>query len=123
LKGYILDASVAAKWFLESEAYSQQAQALFRAHRTGKLWFLAPDFFWFEIANILWKAVRRRRISRNDAEESLAELTASISLSTVSSASLRDDALAIAVEYNCAVYDAAYLALAMNSGLPMITAD
>jgi predicted nucleic acid-binding protein len=36
---------------------------------------------------------------------------------------LRDDALAIALEYNCAVYAAGYLALAMNSGLPLITAD
>jgi predicted nucleic acid-binding protein len=36
---------------------------------------------------------------------------------------LRDDALAIALGYNCAVYDAAYLALALNSGLPLIIAD
>jgi predicted nucleic acid-binding protein len=123
LSGYVLDASVAAKWFLEPEPYTQQAKSLYRAHRAGRVSFLAPVFFWFEIANVLWKAVRRRRISRNDAEVSLADLAATISIPTVSSVILRDDALTIALEYNCAVYDAGYLALAMNSGLPLITAD
>lgn len=123
MNGYVLDAIVAAKWFLEAEPHIQQAQSLFRTHRAGTLAFIAPDFFWFEIANILWKAVRRRRITRSDAQGSLSDLAASISIPTVSSLILRDDALAIALEYNCAVYAAGYLALAMNSGLPLITAD
>ena len=93
------------------------------AQRAGAVFLTAPDLIWLEIANVLWKAARRRTLSKNLATEALIGPSSSVSISTLSSAALRDDALAIAVEYNCAVYDAAYLALAMNSGLPMITAD
>jgi predicted nucleic acid-binding protein len=123
LKGYVLDASVAAKWVLDSEAHKEQADALYDAHCDGAVFFTAPDFFWFEIANVLWKAARRRRLSKSQATSDLIKLEQSVSISTVSSVALREDALTIALEYNCAVYDAGYLALAMNSGLPMITAD
>ncbi len=123
MNGYVLDASVAAKWVLEAESYREQAIALLAAHRSGAVFFIAPDFFWFEIANVLWKAARRRRLSARQAEDAFIELSSSVAITTASSIALRDDALAIALEYNRAVYDAAYLALAMNSGQPMITAD
>jgi predicted nucleic acid-binding protein len=123
LSGYILDASVAAKWVLEDGSYKQQAKSLLAANIAGRVSFTAPDFFWFEIASVLWKAARRRRLSRVLASEALTYLISTVSIPTVSSLILRDDALAIALEYNCAVYDAGYLALAMNSGLPLITAD
>lgn len=57
------------------------------------------------------------------ASEALTYLISTLSIPTVSSLILRDDALSIALEYNRAVYDAGYLVLAMNSGFPMITAD
>ena len=101
----------------------EQATSLLTSQRAGALFLTAPDFIRLKIANVLWKAARRRRLSKNLATEALIGPSSSVSISTLSSAALRDDALAIAVEYNCAVYDAAYLALAMNSGLPMITAD
>jgi predicted nucleic acid-binding protein len=123
LSGYVLDASVAAKWIFETEPYSKQAKTLLDAHEAGEVFFSAPDFFWFEIANVLWKAARRGKVSRSQAQAGLTRLEQSVSIPTVSSVVLRDDALAIALEYNCAVYDAAYLALALNSGLPLITAD
>jgi predicted nucleic acid-binding protein len=123
LRGHVLDASVAVKWVLDDEPHKAQAKSLFAEHKAGIVFFTAPDFFWFELASVLWKAGRRRRLSKSLASEALAYLTSTVSLPTASSLLLRDDALSIALEYNCAVYDAAYLALAMNSGLPMITAD
>lgn len=123
MRGYVLDASVAAKWVLDAEPYEDRADLLYDAHRDGAVFFTAPDFFWLEIANVLWKAARRRRLSRSQAAADLITLEQSVSISTVSSVALREDALTIALEYNCAVYDAAYLTLALNSGLPLITAD
>jgi predicted nucleic acid-binding protein len=123
LSGYVLDASVAAKWLLDHEPYAQEAKSLLRSHASGRISFTAPDFFWLEIGNVFWKAVRQQRISKDVAEDYLVELASSVSIPTVSSVILREDALLIALTYNRSVYDSSYLALALTSGLPMITAD
>lgn len=98
MSGYVLDASVAAKFVLNAEPQSRQAQSLLRSHRAGKLTVVAPDFFWFETANVFWKSARRARISRSNAKEALTHLELSLRVPTVSSMLLREDALAIALE-------------------------
>jgi predicted nucleic acid-binding protein len=118
-----LDASVAAKWLLDHEPYAQEAKSLLRSYHSGKVLFLAPDFFWLEIGNVFWKAVRQRRVPRAAAKDYLVDLPSSVSISTVSSLILREHALLIALDHNRSVYDSSYLALAATSGFPMITAD
>jgi predicted nucleic acid-binding protein len=66
----VVDASVAAKWFLPAtgETLTQQALQLLRHYAAGELRFLVPDLFWAEFANIMWKAVRQRRWPQASAE-------------------------------------------------------
>ena len=76
MTSYVLDASVAAKWFLPPahETLVPEAQRLLGDYAEGKLRFLVPDLFWPEFGNILWKATRQGRISQKSAEDAIAAL-------------------------------------------------
>jgi predicted nucleic acid-binding protein len=121
---YVLDASVAAKWFLPParETLAAEALRLLDGYAGGSLRFLVPDLFWPEFGNILWKAVRGGRISRESAEEAIAAL-GQRKIPTVSSASLLNNAFTIAAAFNRTVYDGTYVALAVASNALLVTAD
>jgi predicted nucleic acid-binding protein len=120
----VLDASVAAKWFLPPthESLTNEAQRLLHDYVGGSLRLLAPDLFWAEFGNILRKAVRQRRLSRESAEEAIKSL-GERDISTTPSRSLLKDAFTIAAEFDRTVYDGIYVALAVVSGAPLVTAD
>ena len=121
---YVLDASVAAKWFLPRahETLVDEALALLSDYAADRISLLAPDLLWPEFANILWKAVKRRRISTALAHEAIAELL-SLEIVSVASSSLLDNAFTIAARFDRTVDDALYIAVAAESGAAVITAD
>jgi predicted nucleic acid-binding protein len=121
---YVLDASVAAKWFLPRAGETNTAEALqlLRDYSTGAVDLTVPDLFWPEFGNILWKAVRPGRISRRSAEEAILSLERQ-QISTAPTAKLLADAFAIAASFDRTVYDAVYVALAIASDAPLLTAD
>ena len=92
------------------------------AYGAGEIDLLVPDVFWAECGNILWKAVRRGRLSRVDAESALDSMMRR-EFRTFPSAQLLPAALPIAFQFGRAVYDCLYVALAMQSKTEMITAD
>ena len=120
----MLDASVAAKWFLpaDDEDLVPQALELLARQTKSELRFIVPGIFWAQISNIFWKAVRARRCPRQYAEESIAFLQQK-NLTTVSSRELMSDALAIAITFDRTVYDSLYVALAVSYNVPLVTAD
>ena len=120
----ILDASVAAKWFLprSGEPLAEEAMALLRRYADGDVEFAVPDLFWAEIGNILWRAVRTGRLSQKLATEALTDML-HYGLPTVAARDLADHALAIALATGRTVYDAMYVALAIQKDTFVITAD
>ena len=120
----VLDASVAAKWFLPraGEPLADEALALLRRYADGEIELTVPDLFWAEFGNLLWKAVRTGRVSGTTATEALTDMLY-YGLSTVSGRELAEDALAIALSTGRTVYDAMYVALAIQRGATFITAD
>ena len=120
---YVLDASVAAKWFLPvGETLGEQAVALLNAYAAGRIALLVPDLFWPEVGNILWKAARSGRMSMASAREAAAALLAS-GLRTTPAQPMVAHALEIAAEFERTVHDAIYVALAVESNHPLVTAD
>lgn len=120
---YVLDASVAAKWFLPvGETLGEQAVALLNAFAAGRIALLVPDLFWPEVGNILWKAARSGRMSMASAREAAAALLAS-GLRTTPAQPMVAHALEIAAEFERTVHDAIYVALAVESNHPLVTAD
>lgn len=121
---FVLDASVAAKWFLSAkhERLTAEALALFRQYMRGEVRFIVPDLFWAELASAFWKAIRLGRFDQSSAQEALSHLT-SCDLPVYSTAPLLDRAFHIANAFDRSVYDSLYVALAVQSSAPLITAD
>jgi len=119
-----LDASVAAKWLLPhaDEALVLEAGQLLRDYGDGRLSIVVPDLFWLEVGNLLRTSVRRGRISLSSADEALREIEQR-SFPTLPSRPLLKEAFAIATAFDRTVYDSVYVALAVASKFPLITAD
>jgi predicted nucleic acid-binding protein len=124
MKLLVLDASVAAKWFLPraGEGLVDEAFQLLRRHAEGEIEFTAPDLFWPEFGNVMWKAVRQGRWSGTAAAKALEQMREQ-RLVTVPAGGLIEDALAIALASGRTVYDSLYVALAVQSGADLVTAD
>lgn len=122
---HVLDASVAAKWFLPrgEEQFIPEALALLRQFQSGEVKLLVPELFWIELANILWKAVRKRRLRQLDADAAVRELLGDEEIETFSSKDLVIDALEVASRKGLSLYDSVYIALAAKTGCVFVTAD
>ena len=121
---FVLDASVAAKWFLPAagETLTDEALQLLRRYTNSQLRFVVPDLFWAEFANILWKAVRQGRLTKASAATAVAVMR-DRNLPTVSSVTLLEQAFTIATAFDRTVYDSLFVALAVNSKAQLVTAD
>jgi predicted nucleic acid-binding protein len=81
-----------------------------------------PDVFWPELGNVLWKAVRLKRITSASARESIQSF-AETGITTVPSRPLMADAFDIAHAFGRSVHDSVYVALALSIDAPLVTAD
>lgn len=124
MSGLVVDASVGLKWCLPTinEQLVPQAVGLLQDFRHGGIAFLVPDVFWIDLANGLWKAVRRGRLSLQDAEFALSQMQ-ELGIPTIPSAPLLPDGLRLGANYDRTVYDSVYVVLAVHSGAELITAD
>ena len=120
----VIDASVAAKWCLYESGESLISEAFSLLNRYGReeARLIVPDFFWVELGNLLWKAVRVKRCSQATAETSMAEMKQR-NFPTVPSELLVGEALGIAMAFDRTVYDSIYVALAIHAGGQLVTAD
>lgn len=74
-----------------------------------------------EVANALWKAIRRGELAADGAADRLESLGRILELR--SETELMPRALEIAVELQHPVYDCVYLAMAEEVGTELLTAD
>lgn len=120
----VVDASVAAKWFLpaKGETLIEEAFRLLHQYTKGEVRLVVPDLFWAELGNLLWRAMRQGRCRKATAESALASLK-DRKLPTVSTLALLDLALGIATAFDRTVYDSLYVALALHSKAQLVTAD
>jgi predicted nucleic acid-binding protein len=117
----VIDTSVALKWYIP-ESFSSEAK-LYLARRIDRH---APDYLLSEAASVLLKRVRPRqarlRLARAEAHMVLAALkTAPIVFHETRP--LIDPALALAEEIGASLYDGLFLALALQLGGRIVTAD
>jgi predicted nucleic acid-binding protein len=121
---FVIDASVAAKWFLppSGEPLAVEALRLLAGYAQGRFQFAVPDLFWAECGNILWKAVRQGRWSPSVAEKAIRALKDQ-TFPTTSSLDLLEEAFSIAATFDRTVYDSLYVALAVRLKADMVTAD
>ena len=119
---YVLDASVAAKWFVRHpDREKEKAFALRHRHVEGRTTLVIPEFALLELVN----AIRYRpRATEADLAAALELLQClHLKVEPMHDADRLRKANAIAWGYKVGVYDAAYVALAEVLGFPLITAD
>ena len=115
----IIDASVVLRAFFPDEAQAQ-AQAVVRDHVVGQIALKAPDILPYELANAVWQAERRGRISAGQAGEIIRAMEGlQIEIVPLEWGEM----LPLARRFDRSAYDASYLFLAEKLGEPMITAD
>ena len=117
MTAYVVDASVAVKWYVP-EIHSAEASKLLNNANDLHV----PDLAYAEFGNVLWKKVNRGELSRDDAADILVELSA-VPWAVHASAPILSEALEIALDFGRTVYDSLYLATANLLGCQAVVAD
>ena len=115
----VIDASVAAVWCFKDETTDYTNSILQALSTSWKA--IAPRLWAYEVRNSVIMGMRRKRITRADAEiflDSLKDLP--IRLTDPLS---YGDVFTLADRHGLTVYDAAYLDIALREGLPLASLD
>lgn len=118
---YVLDASVAFKWFVP-EPDSSRALRLRDELRAGVHGLLSPDIFPQELAHALTRAERQGRVAIGDALRFWADaMTTPPQLFPTLPLTIR--AITISSSVRVGVHDCVYVALAEREGCELVTGD
>lgn len=114
----VLDASIAAAWFLPDEQNDAADDVMARLIKTPAR---VPALFWFEARALLIKAERRGRLKIGEATDSMAQLR---SFPIIEAGTGNDgQIITLANRHGLSGYDASYLGLALAEKLPLATLD
>ena len=117
----MIDPSVAVKWYLTDELCAEADRILALVETGGAL---APALFRWEVQNVLLAAQATGRIDEQGLDEAVASLRAlPIQIEDAGSRLVFGSELALAKSKDITIYDAAYLALALDRKIPLATAD
>lgn len=119
---FVLDASVVLTWCFpdENAAMAQHVAGLFKQGDTA----VAPSFWPHEVLNALLVGEKRKRISRALVQSFLDDLAKLPIVPEQFPAGVVFGRLQrLSREHGLTAYDAAYLDLALDNGLPLATLD
>ncbi|MCL6592082.1 MAG: type II toxin-antitoxin system VapC family toxin [Firmicutes bacterium] len=117
---FVIDASVALSWILPGEDTNRTLRLRDQAVNNDQIELYVPPIFWYEVGNVLWVAAKRGRITRIEAMKALeAFLDFQIDVWAPDPV----DSLSTAFKQNLAVYDSAYLSLAVQRQAILWTID
>ncbi len=117
MTAYVVDASVAAKWFVPEDLSDEASRLLRDDHE-----LCCPDLLHPELGNIVWKKTRGGEITSSEARSILRALER-VPLAVFPSRALLEAALDLALATRRSVYDSLYLALALALECRLVTAD
>lgn len=118
---YVLDCSVAVKWFVP-ETLSDIAELVLARYESRELSFIAPNLITAEFGHSLRKHVIGKTLEPERAHSSLAQFL-ELDIERVPAEPLATAALRLALLHTATFYDALYLALAEREDLTVLTAD
>jgi len=118
----VIDASVVLKWYLTDEELGVKAISLLGEYVSNELDILAPSLLEYEIMNGLMIAQKRGRI-KEEKILSAIEGFENLGINLRSLSHLYPQVILFCKTYNRSVYDASYMALALDEGISLITAD
>jgi predicted nucleic acid-binding protein len=117
----ILDASVAAKWFLKEEEYETESLKVRQDYEGGKVELHAPSLILYEVCN----SIRKREDIPRETAARLAEAASTYlnNLAISPSPQTYRKTVSNARIWDITVYDSSYATMAQELIRPLITAD
>jgi len=115
----VVDASMAMSWCLDDEATPATDALIARVRSEGGV---APSLWRYETCNALVMGVRRKRLKEADVAR-LLDLLDGLPITAEIDPPNTKRLTSLALAHGLTVYDAAYLALALDRGLPLATLD
>lgn len=118
---FVVDNSIVMAWCFEDEAtkYTDAVQEKLINHRA-----FVPAIWPLEVANVLLVAERKKRISKADSGRFIALLSQMpIEVGPSEPDRVFHDTLHLARQHRLSSYDASYLSLAIQMGLPIASLD
>lgn len=110
----VVDTSVAVKWFVAEDRTNDALALLSRA-------IVAPDLLQVELGHVLTKKVRRGEMVEDHARGSFDDVIAMLLL--LPTQPYGATAFQLSLELKHAIYDCYFLALAIEQGSMLVTAD
>lgn len=121
MKKLVVDASVCLKWVFEEED-SEKARFLLKQHEKNELLLLVPELWEYEIVNGFASAVLRKKMPFLTAKK-LLKLILEANLEIISMTDLLAKCLENAKKYQISAYDSAYVTLAKENKVVLVSAD
>lgn len=121
---FVLDASVALLWLVPetNPAGVDYASATLNALKESQA--LVPSLLALEVANVVAKVESRSIVTEADSQRFITLLgRLNVVTDQATAAHALGDTLNLARRYKLSAYDAAYLELALRTGLPLATLD
>ncbi len=118
-KKFVLDCSVAMTWCLEDETCKYGEAVL---DSLSQVVAIVPLLWHIEIANTLYLAKKRNRISANRLQTFLRDLDF-LSIETDCEDTTKRALIGLSMEYDLTAYDVCYLNLCLTRNLPLATLD
>lgn len=116
MREVVLDASVVLKWFGAEQRGSLKARELRSEYEAGRLWVVVPSLLPLEILNVAGRRWRWDEEAVLGLAEALSELSFEVAEPGL-------QLVATWVSRGLTAYDAAYVALAEERGLALVTDD
>ena len=122
MKTFVVDASTSLKWVFDDEIDTDSAKNILKDYLANRIQLIAPDLWIYEIANAIRSALLRTRITLSQSQN-LLELLLKAKPQLITIEPLISESLHNSNLYGISLYDSAYLTLARESHLSMISAD
>lgn len=120
-KRIVIDANIVLSSLL-NEHYSEEAIKVLKYPVQSEASIFAPELICLEVANVLWVRADKGDIDVEAAQTLYTEFK-SFPINLVCDKGLADLAISIALDNNCTVYDACYLALCKDLNAALASFD
>lgn len=121
MRKVVVDASVCFKWVLEEED-SEKARNLLALSEKGDILLLAPEIWEYEIVNGFASAILKSKLSYAQSRRFL-KMVLKASPQMISAHGLLLESLGNCYKYRISAYDSAYITLAVENGIILVSAD
>ena len=118
---FVLDCSVVFYWFFDREplAHYRYATQIKKSFDHATAW--VPALWKIEVTNVLVTARKKEKITLNESLSCL-HLLAELPIEVADEIE-ESEILQLSLEFGLTAYDAMYLSLALNRGIPIATLD